>query len=277
MSVEAAEQALRDADVAGALRRLQDQVRTDPSDAELRVFLFQLLAVAGQWQRAITQLNVAAELDAKALAMAQMYREALQCEMLRGQVFAGKKSPVVFGQPEGWLALLIEALLVKDTARAAESATLRERAFEAAPTTTGTLDGKAFEWLADADARLGPVCEAIINGRYYWLPFARLARIDIDAPVDLRDLVWAPAHFQFANGGEAVGVIPSRYPGSERSQDGAICLARKTIWNEPTAGVYEGLGQRLLTTEEREFPLLDVRSIVLNCTPEEGAGASANG
>ena len=48
---------------------------------KLRVFLFQLLCVLGQWERALTQLNVAAELDAQALAMAQMYREALQCEM----------------------------------------------------------------------------------------------------------------------------------------------------------------------------------------------------
>ena len=33
-------------------------------DAALRIFLFQLLAVQGQWERSLNQLNVAAELDA---------------------------------------------------------------------------------------------------------------------------------------------------------------------------------------------------------------------
>ena len=59
MSLAAAEQAVREGDLDGALRNLQDQVRKEPSKAELRVFLFQLLAVMGQWERANTQLNVA--------------------------------------------------------------------------------------------------------------------------------------------------------------------------------------------------------------------------
>ena len=137
MSLEAAEQAVRDGDLQTALRQLQDQIKQQPARAELRVFLFQLLSVLGQWERALTQLNVAADLDAKTLAMAQMYREAIKCEALRADVFAGKTSPVVFGQPEEWLALLIESMLVHGRARAAEAQSLRERAFESAPATTG--------------------------------------------------------------------------------------------------------------------------------------------
>src|SRR5690606_40769521 len=60
-------------------------------------------------------------------------------------------------------------------------------AFEAAPASAGMLDGKPFEWIADADMRLGPVIEAIINGKYFWLPFASVARLDLEAPADLRD------------------------------------------------------------------------------------------
>ena len=263
MSLEAAERAVRDGDADAALRSLQEQVRRDPSDAKLRVFLFQLLSILGQWQRALTQLNVAAELDASALAMAQMYREAIQCELLRAEVFAGKRSPVIFGEPPEWLALLIEALLVRDTPRAAEAQTLRQRAFEAAPASPGSVDGNAFSWIADADMRLGPVCEAVINGRYYWVPFERLARVDLEAPSDLRDVVWMPAHFQFANGGEAVGVIPTRYPGSETADDPQIRLARKTVWSEQGQDTFFGLGQRLFTTDTGDHAVMDVRGIVL--------------
>jgi type VI secretion system protein ImpE len=263
MSLETAERAVRDSDLQTALRLLQEQIRQQPARSDLRVFLFQLLSVMGQWERALTQLNVAADLDAKTLAMAQMYREAIKCEALRADVFAGKTSPVVFGQPEEWLALLIESMLVHGQSRPSEAQTLRARAFESAPATTGSLDGQAFEWIADADMRLGPVCEAVINGRYYWVPFERLARIDIEAPVDLRDVVWMPAHFQFANGGDAVGVIPTRYPGSENADEAALSLARKTVWREDAPEVFSGVGQRIFATDGGEHPIMDVRTILL--------------
>jgi len=268
MSLEAAEQAVRDGDLQTALRLLQDQVRHQPSRSDLRVFLFQLLSLLGQWERALTQLNVATDLDAKTLAMAQMYREAIKCELLRAEVFTGKRSPMVFGEPEQWLALLIESMLEAGRGRAAESKSLRERAFEAAPASSGSIDGQPFEWIADADMRLGPVCEAVINGKYYWVPFDRLARIDLEAPVDLRDMVWMPAHFQFANGGESVGVIPTRYPGSERADEALLCLARKTVWREDAPEVFSGVGQRILATDAGEHPLMDVRQILI------GSGAA---
>ena len=212
-------------------------MRAKPQDAKLRVFLFQLLCVLGQWDRALNQLNVAAQLDASALAMAQMYREAIRCELLRAEVFEGATPPMVFGQPEEWLALLIESLLLAGRGKAKESAELRARAFDGAPGTAGTVGDQPFEWIADADSRLGPVLEAIINGRYYWVPFARLAQVAIEAPEDLRDVVWMPAHLGFANGGESVALVPTRYPGSELSQDGQILLARKTVWAEPAPDV----------------------------------------
>jgi type VI secretion system protein ImpE len=268
VSLEAAEQSVREGDLESALGKLQGEIRKKPADAPLRIFLFQLLCVLGEWDRALTQLSVAAELDAAALAMAQMYREAIRCELLRAEVFSGRKSPMILGEPPQWLALLIESLLTPDSPESSEE--LRGRAFEAAPTSAGTLDTQPFEWISDADMRLGPVCEAVINGRYYWVPFERLARIELEPPTDLRDLVWLPAHFQFTNGGESVGVIPTRYPGSERSSDAQVRLARKTVWSEVVPEVFYGSGQRILTTDTGEHPLLEVRSILF--TQADGAG-----
>ena len=56
-----AEQLLRDGKLAEALAALTQQVRAQPADSKLRTFLFQLLVVEGQWQRALTQLSVAGE------------------------------------------------------------------------------------------------------------------------------------------------------------------------------------------------------------------------
>jgi len=273
---EAAERSLRDGDPAAALALLQEQVRDRPGDARLRIFLFQLLSVLGQWERALNQLKVASSLDPAALAMEQTYSDAVRCETVRDGVFGGTRAPLVFGEPEQWLALLIESLLLAGRGEEAQGRELRARAFEEAPASSGTLDGRAFEWIADADARLGPVMEAVINGRYYWVPFARLSRIEIEPPTDLRDLVWTPAHLEFANGGEAVALIPTRYPGSHAAE-GPVALARKTIWEETAAGVHVGLGQRIWTTEADEVPLMQVRAVLLGDAPAEDPSAGGHG
>jgi len=262
-AVEAAERCLRDGDAAAALTHLQQAVRAKADDAKLRIFLFQLLCVMGQWERAGNQLDVASTLDPGALAMAQIYREALRCEVLRARVFEGKTAPMVLGEPEQWLALLIESLLVGAHGEMQQSQSLRDRAFDEAPASTGTLNGQPFTWIADADMRLGPVIEAVINGRYYWVPFERLTRVSLEEPEDLRDIVWAPAHFQLDNGGEAFALIPSRYAYSEKSADPQIVLGRKTEWQDRGNEFFCGLGQRVLATDNGEVSLLDVREIVL--------------
>jgi type VI secretion system protein ImpE len=271
-AVDAAELSLRNGDPAGALAQLQEQVKVQPANAKLRIFLFQLLCVLGQWERALNQLKVASGLDPAALAMAQMYGEAVRCEAIRNDVFAGRKSPMIFGQPEQWLALLIESLLVAGQGEAARAEELRLRAFEDAETSTGDLNGQPFEWIADADSRLGPVLEAVINGRYYWVPFARLAAVTLEEPEDLRDMVWMPAQLQFENGGEQIALIPTRYPGSERSADGLIALARKTVWEEASPDAHHGLGQRILATDSGDVPLLEVRELVIRSGAVAAAG-----
>ena len=271
MPADAAEFSLKGGDPGAALAQLQEQVRARPDDAKLRVFLFQLLCVTGKWDRALNQLSVAADLDASALAMKQTYEDAVRCEAIRNDVFAGRKSPMIFGQPDQWLALLIESLLVAGHGEPGRSLELRARAFEEAPATAGTIDDRPFSWIADADSRIGPVLEAVINGRYYWVPFSRLLKVDVEKPEDLRDTVWMPAHLQFENGGESVALIPTRYPGSEASDDGLIMLARKTVWEELGEDTFRGLGQRVLATDAEEIPLMDVRSIVLTPAGDDAA------
>ena len=262
-----AEELVAAGDPHGALELLQRRVRERAADAKLRVFLFQLLCVLGQWQRAATQLEVCGELDAATLPMVDTYREALKCELVREAVFAGKTTPIAFGQPQAWVAWLVEALQAQARGDAASAARLRAEAFEAAPATAGTLNGKSFEWIADADSRLGPVIEAVIKGRYCWVPFAAIAKVVVEVPVDLRDLVWVPAQFQLHNGGHTVALIPTRYPGSGAQAAGALQLSRTTVWAALAPDQFSGMGQRLLTTSSAELGLLEAREIVLAGPP----------
>ncbi|MDH4239500.1 MAG: tetratricopeptide repeat protein [Phycisphaerae bacterium] len=271
-----AEELLRAGQLSEALAALEAKVRTDPSNDKVRVFLFQLLSVMGDWKRALNQLNVAAELDAVNLLMAQVCRVALNCEALRAEIFAGKRSPLVFGEPDDWIGWLIQANHMIASQKYQASQELRERAFEAAPAIPGSIDGQRFQWIADADSRLGPVLEVIVDGKYYWVPFAAVKQIQIDPPADLRDMVWIPAHFTWVNGGEATGLIPTRYPDSEASEDNAIRLARKTEWTERPGDVYIGLGQRMFATDIDEFSLLQIRQIELDHSETDEQGGEAN-
>jgi len=267
-----AEENVRAGRLDEALADLQGQVRKNPADARLRVFLFQLLAVRGDWDRALTQLKVASDLDATTVAMLKTYQEALRCEVLRAEVFAGRRTPLLFGKPAEWMALLVEAMRLTATEKYEEARSLRERAFEGAPAMAGTIDDQPFAWIADADSRLGPLLEAIVNGRYYWIPFSRIKELRIEKPQDLRDVAWMPASLSLANGGDVVAFIPTRYPGSETAKDPRLVMARSTEWLERPADTFLGLGQRLWTTDQGEHALMDVRVVRID-SPEADAGS----
>ncbi len=251
------------------LQLLQQEVRQRPADAGCRVFLFQLLAVMGQWERALGQLEVAGELDAGTLAMVHAYREAIRCERWREQVFAGARAPLLFGAPRPWMAQMVEALRQDAGGDEAGAARLRAAALERAPAVAGSIDGEPFSWLADADPRLGPMLEWIGNGNYYWIPMQHVARLQLEAPADLRDQVWMPATLTLVNGGEMVGLVPTRYPGTVASMDDALLLARRTDWVAGGADSQVGVGQRLFATDSADHALMDTREIAFAPLPEE--------
>jgi len=72
------------------------------------------------------------------------------------------------------------------------------------------------------------------------VPFERLRSIRLEAPADLRDVVWMPAKLGLTNGGEASALIPTRYPGSESDRNGLIRLSRKTEWDEVVPDTFHG-------------------------------------
>lgn len=253
----------KDGSLSALMESTMAQVRKEPSRPDLRVLLFQLFCINGTWEKALNQLATAAQQDKAMEEMARAYREVIRCEVFRGRVFKGEKMPLFLGEPEEWLAQLAEALRLNALGKPEEAAAMRAKAFDAAPTTGGSLDNQDFAWIADGDARLGPVLEAVVNGKYYWIPYHRLSAIRLEAPSDLRDLVWLPAMLTFATGGEQVAFIPSRYPGSETQ--GEDCrLGRRTEWQDLGADTWAGLGQRMFTTDQGEYPLLDTRNIQLS-------------
>ncbi|TVQ62664.1 MAG: virulence protein SciE type [Phycisphaerales bacterium] len=273
-----AEELIRAGRLDEALSALLNEVRAEPGDAGKRVFLFQLQSVLGSWSKALAQLNVAAELEASKVLLAQIYRPALEAEVFRAEVFAGRRSPMVLGEPPAWLGMLIQAIAHDAAGETSAGAALRDRALEEAEPSPGSIttaspDGDSsshrFEWLADADPRLGPVFEVMLQGKYYWAPAERVRAIRFEAPESLRDMVWAPAMVTWRNGGEAAALVPVRYAGTEAASDDRLRLSRATAWEE-AGGSVRGLGQRELATDAGEFAMLSVRRIEFDANGTDG-------
>lgn len=242
------------------LHRVKDAIRAEPSKASLRTFYFQLLAVLGDWDRALAQLQVCAQLDPKAIPMAHAYREAMRCELLRTEVFEGRRTPYILGEPPAWLSYMVDALKAHAEGTPDAALQLRARALDMAPARSGKLNAEPFEWLSDSDSRLGPVLEFHTNGCYYWVPFSAVRSISMEKPADLRDLVWQPAELVMVNDSTLRGLVPTRYPLQAHDDDG-LRLARRTEWSEISDDHVAGSGQRMWVSDQGDHALLDVRTI----------------
>jgi protein involved in temperature-dependent protein secretion len=224
-----ADELLRAGDLDGARASLVESVRKTPQDQPARMFLFQLLCVSGEWDKALIQLRALAQLSPEAQMLAAAYSQAIEAEKFRAQVFAGGAQPALLVKSP-WAGDLAGALSALCQGRTEDAQALRDQAFDAAPDTPGDLDGAAFDWIADGDSRFGPAIEAIVAGQWGLVPFDAIEKIESEGPRDLRDIVWLPVQLAFKTGQSVAALLPARYPGSEARPDAAIRLGRGTDW-----------------------------------------------
>lgn len=258
--MEKADQLLAAGDVVGARQELIEQVRANPGSVPVRMFLFQLCAMLGEWDRAKAQLETIAKLEPEARMLAVAYSQCIDAEALRGRVFSGAEAAPMLARTD-WGEALAAGLQARQLGQPGAAEQLAA-AFDQAPTTSGVTDsGLAFEWIADADPRLGPVTEAIIAGRYGLMPFEALELLTIHEPQDLRDTIWIPAEFGLRQGARIAGFIPVRYPGSEGAEDPSARRGMATDW-VGAEGAETPMGQRLFVfSDGSEVPLLQLRRV----------------
>lgn len=216
-----------------AIEQLGVELRDHPTDTQRRTFLFELLVFSGNYDRAEKQLDVLARAGQKEEMGTMLYRSALQAERVREHMFATGDHP----------ATPVPAPVA------------------------GTLNGKPFLSIEDADPRLGARLEVMAGGRYLWIPFAHLAAVHVEPPKHLRDLRWLPARVATNESvrdmelGEVL--LPILTPAAWRSEDAELRLGRATDWTELPDGDYAPVGQKMLRIDDELVPLVDVRELVL--------------
>jgi type VI secretion system protein ImpE len=220
--------------VREAIQALTAYLRERPTDVAERTFLFELLCFAGEYDRAEKQLSVLAQGSPEAEMGAIVYYAALHAEKTRHELFgkeenAGKHS---------------------------------------AASPPGTLNGKAFQSLRDADPDIGARLEVFAAGAYLWIPFEHIASVEIAPPRRLRDTLWTPAtvltgpSFKGTELGEVL--IPAIYPFSWKHEDAAVWLGRVTDWAADDQGTEYPSGQKILVMDGEEVPFLEVRSLTFS-------------
>jgi type VI secretion system protein ImpE len=264
---------------AEALAAAQDRARAAPADAEARTLLFELYCLAGLWDRALTHAALAPTLDPRAASLAQYAPVMVRAEGQRRDVWEGRAQPRVLGAALPWAADLAAAVGLAAKGDATRAAELRRSALAAAPPVAGALDDQPFTSLSDADPRLGPVLELFVNGEYAWAPLALFSRLEIAPPRRIIDRVWINAQATLASGPTVGVAIPVRYPGSERPPLGPAAAACSTEWADDGSGLFLGVGHRLLVADDRDLPLLSVRTIELHApaAPHAPSPAAAPG
>jgi type VI secretion system protein ImpE len=214
-----------------AIEALGVELRNNPSDAQRRIFLFELLCFAGNFARAEKQLDVLAQRGSDAAMGTLLYRSAIHAEQTRQEMFVAGTYPT--------------------------SATPRP--------VGGTLNGERFSSLTDADPRVGARLEVFAAGQYTWIPLEHVASVRMQPPKRLRDLLWAPAvvrtgpDFQGIELGEVL--VPIMAPLSWHHENDAVRLGRVTEWQELGDGTQVPIGQKLLLVDEQEFPILELREL----------------
>ncbi|HEY0777015.1 MAG TPA: type VI secretion system accessory protein TagJ [Gemmatirosa sp.] len=216
-----------------AIDTLGAELRSHPLDAQRRTFLFELLVLAGQYDRAEKQLDVLARESVDRETAVLRYRAALQAERLREHMFATGDFPTGVAP---------------------------------APV-VGSLNGRPFASIEDADPCVGARLEVTAGDRYMWIPFAHIAAVHIDPAANLRDVRWLPGRVSTGPSvrelelGEVL--LPALTPAAWRNPDPELRLGRATDWEELPDGDYAPVGQKMLRIDDALVPLLDVRDLII--------------
>ncbi len=250
--------------LAEAITAAAQEVKSRPTDTHVRLAYAQLLCFNGDWQRADQQLDVVARQSPEGEKVIMLYRQLIRAEVARREFFREGRVPELLEEPT---ELLQAGLRLSISLRDEDESAIRETFEEYSrlqPLLSGSCDGSEFSGLRDLDDLLGPVLEVLTaTGKYYWVPFERVAALSFDQPEKLSDLLWRHANVSFQNGIQSSVYLPVLYPGSEESEDDELRLGRATDWREVSGGPVRGIGQKMWLIGDDDRSVLELGELTI--------------
>lgn len=256
-----AKQRFEAGDLAGAIEAVTAEVKSRPTDAVGRTFLFELLSFAGELDRAERQLDAIGHLDAASEWPVQVYKNILHAERARRRLFSEGLRPEFLLDPPAYVQLHLDAVNRLREGRAAEAQEVLGRAEDMRPTVEGEVNGRPCDEIRDCDDLLAPFLEVIILRDYVWLPWDQVKELEIAAPERPRDLIWLPARIVLSNDVQQRGYLPTLYCGSHEHTDDRIKLGRLTDWQQAEGGPAVGAGLHTLLAGDDAIGVTELRSV----------------
>ena len=245
-----------------AIEAQTKEVKANPTDPGRRLFLFELLAFAGDLDRARLQIEAVRYDDPARDTSVQLYRRLLDSEAARRATFNDSKAIAFLTEIPFHVRMRMDAVRnFLPLHRVVDAANLLNGARNATPNLKVVLNGTTYDGLHDADDLFGTVIEVMTNGLYYWVPLELVVSLAMNDPKAPRDLLWIPARIELTDGQNGEVFLPALYPGSHLHPDDAVKLGRSTDWKSVENGPVLGIGQKTYLAGEETFGLLDWREL----------------
>ncbi len=252
---------LRAGRLQDALAAAQATLRKKPTDLAARILLAELLAIAGNLERADVILDAATTIDPSTALVVAEFRQLIRADMARRQLYRDGRVPEFLAEPTEAQRLSLAALVAFRAGDMAEASRQSEAAEVARPRTPGRMSETAFDDLRDADDLLAGTVEVLTTtGRYYWIPTERIASIDFHAPKRPRDLFWRRASMSVTAGPDGDVYVPVVYVADEPMSD-ALRLGRETDWRQAAGGPVRGVGQRVFLAGDADVAIMDLTTL----------------
>lgn len=236
------------------------EVKAHPADQGKRLFLFELLAFAGDLDRARRQIEALTYTEPELVAGVLNYKNLLNSEESRRKLFRDGVPPKFFGEAPEHVHWRLEAVNRLREGRPQEARQCLEKADEAMPPMKGRLNDRPFTSLRDCDDDHAGVLEVMAQGFYYWVPLEQIETLTLNAPRFPRDLLWISARLELADSGGNV-FLTALYPGTHEHPDDAIKLGRATDWKETPGGPIQGVGVHTFLMDDEAISLLEWRKL----------------
>jgi type VI secretion system protein ImpE len=247
--------------LSAAIDQIAQEVKLRPTEVSSRIFLFELLCFAGEWHRAEKQLDVIGDQSAQNQLGVQVYRNNIKAECDRRSLFSNGLQPHFLSEPPAYVDLHLAAINRLREGKAHEARELLDQAEEERPGLKGKLDGEEFLDFRDYNDLTGSIIELIVHDKYSWLPLEQIKRMEIAAPRQLRDLLWARARIESHDGTVGEVFVSTLYPGSSDDPRDEVRLGRMTDWKQANEDLYVALGLRQFLVNGQEKPIFEVRVV----------------
>ena len=257
-----------------AIEAVSQDVKARPSEMQPRTFLFELLCFAGDWDRAERQLDVIGHQSAQAELGVQVYRNNLKAERDRVRLFSDGLAPHFLTEPPAYVDLHLNAINRMREGNYDEARLLLDQAEEERPALIGKVNGRQFLDFRECDDLIGSVLELIVHDKYTWLPFEQIKSMEISAPKQLRDLMWAPARIEGVDGTVGEVFIPALYVRSSDHPNDQVKLGRMTDWTQVNDLLHLPAGLRLFMVDGTDEAMFEARRVEFD--PAEAGARSAH-